>query len=351
MNCLGFLKKIKDKFNEFLAAEPSSTKTITNIKVTEPEILFLKYCDGKKTDLSKFAQSFSYNYGLKYPQTIRKLFSVGYLSYAPTDIILKSYKTTELKEFLKKHSLTVSGKKADLIERIISNCSEEAILNRFTDKVYSVTDIGKEEITKVEKAIEERRRVFLFALFEAVKTKNYNKTFELVGTKDETKYSFALPYDKKSIVRDIDLIHMYLNRESRTSDDDFACAIYAYMLHSHVENADELTALGYNVTSQMLNRDFSMLTSLRNIDDFKTAGFKKYTIATCKDAAVCPKCRSLHGKTFFVSNAKPGITAPPFCEDCRCIMLAQHDDDRFNVPLKPVDWNKIDRDTEKLLNK
>ncbi len=342
--------KILDKIKDLFSQVKNNCNNDTCI--SEPEILFLKYCDGKKADTSKFAKSFYYNYNLDYQKTVEKLFKYGYLTYAEIDITLNTYKIDELKCFLKSNSLSVSGTKTDLIKRITANCSQQDITQHFTDNVYAATDIGKSLIYKIDSERSERRKCLLLNLFSAVKERDYDRAFDLVRTKDgDSSNPLALPYDKKSIMQDIDTIHYMLSLEKRTSDDDFASATYSIMLHQSLKNVDELNELGYKVTKSMVHRDFITLSTLKNLEQFKSVGVKKFAIASAKDCGVCSKCREMHGKVFDVKKAQIGVNAPPFCDDCRCIIMARFDEPELNLPLRPVDWDEIDKRAAERLNK
>lgn len=49
---------------------------------------------------------------------------------------------------------------------------------------------------------------------------------------------------------------------------------------------------------------------------FGSRGVKWYRVDVPADA--CPRCREHAGEEYRVSEAVFGVTAPPFCEHCRC---------------------------------
>gem|GEM_PF-2422942 len=58
--------------------------------------------------------------------------------------------------------------------------------------------------------------------------------------------------------------------------------------------------------------------TLRELSDAKV---EKYEVSTCGDSRVCAACRAQEGKKYYVKDAVIGVNAPPFCEECRCIIL------------------------------
>ncbi|GHU90963.1 hypothetical protein FACS1894202_11630 [Clostridia bacterium] len=67
--------------------------------------------------------------------------------------------------------------------------------------------------------------------------------------------------------------------------------------------------------------EFTRKASERSLADFKTAGVKEYTIRACGDGRVCDACKKQNNKKHKTKDAVIGTNAPPFCEECRCVML------------------------------
>lgn len=55
-------------------------------------------------------------------------------------------KVSQLKEFLKESGLKVSGKKEELIKRLLDNCDDEFLESHITDRNYELTELGKQEL-------------------------------------------------------------------------------------------------------------------------------------------------------------------------------------------------------------
>ena len=56
-------------------------------------------------------------------------------------------------------------------------------------------------------------------------------------------------------------------------------------------------------------------------------GYAQYQIIGTDDG--CEVCRSMRNKVFNMKDFKIGITAPPFCENCRCSVSAYMDKDKY----------------------
>lgn len=67
--------------------------------------------------------------------------------------------------------------------------------------------------------------------------------------------------------------------------------------------------------------DFTRQATERTLADFKECGIEKYVIRTCGDGRVCDICKKQSGKKYKTADAVIGKNAPPFCDECRCVIL------------------------------
>ncbi len=92
----------------------------------------------------EYPTAFMYEAKITNPERLdRWLLDNGYLRKPTAEETISRYKVTELKEVLSKLGLKVSGKKAELVKRIISNLPENEIaaeMNR--DKRYFLSEKG-----------------------------------------------------------------------------------------------------------------------------------------------------------------------------------------------------------------
>lgn len=60
---------------------------------------------------------------------------------------------------------------------------------------------------------------------------------------------------------------------------------------------------------------------------YENSKVKKYEILGTLDFETCSKCGKMDGKVFDLKDYKPGVTAPPFHDGCRCTTCPYFDDD------------------------
>ena len=310
--------------------------------LTNAEISFLNYCDGKKYNLSTFSKSFYYEYDLDYKKAVEKLLSLGYLTFASPSKSLESYTNEQLKRFLKQRSLPVSGTKNVLIKRITDNFSEEELGIYFNEKVFKLTDSAITLIDEYFKKQFDESKELIIELIDVVRKSFYGKAYNLIGNgKSDPNNPNALPYDYDSVKKDIDAINEYLKLTNRNSNDDFASCIYTTMFHSYTKS-DILLKMGFFVTDEMLQKDSTAIITIKTLREFSETNIPKYRISSCGDSRVCPTCRAMDGKVFEVAKANIGVNAPPFCDECRCTILPIFTEREFNTPYNKVNWKEVD---------
>lgn len=107
------------------------------------EILFLWYINNHNIENLNIAGYWTHTYHLNYQIVLERLFACRYLEFGTIYDTLSIYKVSELKGFLKAHSIPVTGKKQELINRIIDNCNEKDILSTFSARVLKITQNGQ----------------------------------------------------------------------------------------------------------------------------------------------------------------------------------------------------------------
>ena len=111
------------------------------------EILMLSYADTYKTSGNNFQNFWQYQYSVKNPQNvINALLNRGFIAVGDLKSVLEKLKVTELKECLNENGQKTTGKKDELIERIINTCDLQALEHKYSDRYYVLTEKGQEEI-------------------------------------------------------------------------------------------------------------------------------------------------------------------------------------------------------------
>lgn len=143
------LNKIQD--NAFPIEKGISGKMPTCDSLYPHEILVLSYASYYCTSGNKFPKFWSYEYGIKDVQSIlSKLEKDGFIEIDSSANRLTKKKISELKPVLQSHGLKASGKKSEMIERILENISEEELDILFPDKPYKYTQKGEALLKKFE---------------------------------------------------------------------------------------------------------------------------------------------------------------------------------------------------------
>ncbi len=113
------------------------------------QILLLEYCKkGKYPNPEGGYQRFWwFEFGMKsVGEVLKKLENDGFIRYATPSDLLPSLKVNELKEILAKLELPMSGRKADLVERISQNADDVSLKEFIRSEKYTLTELGEKEV-------------------------------------------------------------------------------------------------------------------------------------------------------------------------------------------------------------
>lgn len=98
-----------------------------------------------------YSKFISYDLDIKNPiKKYKDFIKNEYLQKGSLQLILETYKVTDLKKILKENNLKLSGKKAELISRILSQVSIESLQPYIKNNVYELTQKGLDYINKYE---------------------------------------------------------------------------------------------------------------------------------------------------------------------------------------------------------
>ncbi len=116
-----------------------------------PEILLLEYCSngaypGPKNGYPGF---WWFEYGIRdVGAVLKSLEERNFIRWAPISNSVMRLNIPSLKEILEKHDLSVSGKKAELVERIMCSISKEELETLNLERKYELTDLGEIELSE-----------------------------------------------------------------------------------------------------------------------------------------------------------------------------------------------------------
>lgn len=111
------------------------------------EVLVLDYAGSYYTEGNSFQGFWWYRYGVRdVDKCLRSLLDRGFLQVGNLQSAIEKETATVLKEELKKYGLKVSGKKDELVQRLITEIPHEELNSRFTKRTYQLTELGKQAL-------------------------------------------------------------------------------------------------------------------------------------------------------------------------------------------------------------
>ena len=113
------------------------------------EVLLLYYCSLGTYPNPKngYPNFWWYEYGIQdVDYMLSTLEKRGFICFGSPKQSLNGLSATELKQILKEHNLPVSGKKAELIEKISQSVSDDELLAAGIESKYALTDLGQMEL-------------------------------------------------------------------------------------------------------------------------------------------------------------------------------------------------------------
>lgn len=115
------------------------------------EILFLSRSESFYTNQKNFEDYWYLSYGINDPtELLNQLNDMGFITPEPLEDSIKKLTTAEIKEKLKYFALKVSGKKQELINRLLTNVSMVDLEKYIAKRYYKLTDLGNSEIKQNE---------------------------------------------------------------------------------------------------------------------------------------------------------------------------------------------------------
>ena len=247
---------------------------------------------------------------------IQKHIDADLLALSSLEMDLKAYTIPDLKEFLSQNNLKVSGKKSDLVHRLMENLSEDQIRTFAPDSYYYLTQKGKKTIEDLENAKLQKEIAPIQKIASLISSHQF-----------DSATSFLYPNQGNSfgqIKFDIYPEAIAYCHENSVISDALFFAVIDRILYGYSSNNtfSHLRYIGYDISDISNDNVITALTACRSSSrllDFKKLGpDTKYRIVCIHDAATCASCSSKTNRSYLVSEAKFGINLPPFCEECRC---------------------------------
>lgn len=143
------------------------------------EVIFLERTNGMIVG-SSFQGFYDYRYNVNPQKLLQKTLNAGLIKVSDIEESLYNATLTELKSLLRKESLKVSGKKDELVDRLIQNLSKSQLKHEFPKKYYVLTSKGK-------KIIEENKFAIFYHKYQNLSDEVNLETYEEAVIKDPTQ--------------------------------------------------------------------------------------------------------------------------------------------------------------------
>lgn len=142
--------KLKSEENEEVSLVLRLKTAIPNKHGLYPhEVLILDYANSFYTEDNNFQGFWWYKYGVKNVyDCLDSLIDRGFLEIGDVQNAVAKESVTVLKEELKKRGLKISGRKTDLINRLLQEVSYEELNHQFRRRTYQLTKMGKEALAE-----------------------------------------------------------------------------------------------------------------------------------------------------------------------------------------------------------
>ncbi len=329
--------------NKYIGWDPQTDIIETDSSpLTSVEISFLDYIDSKKVHELSLPGYWTYEYNLDFKYVISKLINNGYLIVSSTPDRLERLKVNELKDILRKHNLKVSGKKAELIQRIEENITTEQLSNYFNshyDTLYYIaTPSGKQLIKSQPKSVT-KDIDFEDECLQLIEQRDLNGAYKLVCKREsmkQLKRGINVDWDQKfkqGLQRKNYIYQKLIDTNipeipSKVLKTAINTYIFCDMLgrRPHPSLFNRLTSHQFSNEAtcylDLVEYEFLKIKADQDIVELK-ARFpnKRYEVLLADDELVCGICLKFNKKKIPISKAKVGVNFPPFHQGCRCTYI------------------------------
>lgn len=271
--------------------------------------------------------------------------------------VLQCLKVSELKDILRAFNLKLAGNKHILIDRIKGNVPKEKVPVPYEYAQCIIrTDFGEEIYNKLLCLKEKEFDKLVDDMVESIENSDFDNVNKIM-CKYEAKQpfqrglfvGFGLKQDKRKFNKyGIDVT--YWNNHLKNGFSNNEIEVYKDALDECSWNIigilhlclSIMLGMSYNKSIQRIKRYIerhdlkiddeeiseynNFITKVyikRDLAQLINSNISRYKILGCKDGS-CSICSHMNGQIFYVSEAREGITLPPFCNDCRCTIVADY---------------------------
>lgn len=111
------------------------------------ELIMLEYAPSFKTSNNQFQQFWYYRYSVTEPQIVlNSLYERGFIDVGDLKCTLEKLKVPEIKEELRNINQKLTGKKSEIIDRLMENGDLDYLNEKYYDRYYVLTKKGNQEL-------------------------------------------------------------------------------------------------------------------------------------------------------------------------------------------------------------
>ena len=278
------------------------------------------------------------------PLLAQKFIDYGFLELPTTEERLNFLTIPQLKTILKNHSFPVSGKKADLIERIMLNIPMNDLNLDTNSNIYHISLKGNQLIEQYKDKKENAERVFNNDCIDLILQGNFTKAYYNICTNYASSplpHGLGIDWSKEAergIPEDNrDILHEYLkfqDIETHSLLGENVNVFNACVILCELKGESSKKAIGFykNYTDAIINTEdsqalslyahylLSIINSLYELNSYREDDIKKFDVLCCSDS--CEICKKASKNAHSCKTAKIGKTLPPFHKGCRCTTAA-----------------------------
>lgn len=271
-------------------------------------------------------------------QAIKRFIDDGMLTRADlSGHLTYKFKVNELKDMLKQRGLPVSGRKEDLIARLVQADTEGMKKAVAGLSVIHCTEQGRTIVGQYLNGEKEKRTKVEHEVMDAIRKRKFKEASRLVAAFESEQVfqrGIGIDWNNYSTSRDVAILRNIFDSTpkkltSLKADFSEQLRIAAGMMHLWGTNRGkewlspgETTGLGIDSDSA-IRMLLSYAMYRHEIADYKRIGVKTVKILTCNDSHVCDECRKLASKNHKLSEVPELPYEKCTCEfGCRCWISA-----------------------------
>lgn len=271
---------------------------------------------------------------------VNRFIELGLLEKETIDDFLNRLTNDTLKDILRKRELKISGKKMELVERILSNVPKEDYAKMMDDNTYHISVLGKELLENYKQKQLQKEIAFQKNCVNLIIAKKVVAAHQLICDYKASQLvdGSLVDWEEERIngipEGIVNAIITLLDFDDEETDHMLelnkvpfnAYCAFCYLSGMSLSNLKKYLPLISKLDSSV---DFdqlylrahtitSSLFSLRDLINYRESGVKKYQVVCAYDNETCEKCGDIDSKVFYVRDSKMGVNCPPFHKACRC---------------------------------